>query len=333
VRGEKDGAGQHDHHESRHAKNGPAEQQATDSSLLAIHLHSSRVMIRPGKDKPSPQVSSSCGYVESSARWCYRKPVRPTARISREAGLFPAGRDAAGSRAHPGMLLASSSRLPSQAGDKGFTLLELLIAVAIVGMLAALITTNWPHLRLITQRSTALNNMRAIGAAFHMYAGEHDGGLPKRTTGAADRWPKILSDYLDDITVYASAGDASVDRYDRNKLLSNTRNNTSYIMNGYNDVGAYQNANVEVRITQITHPSQVILLGMPKAGSTHFYMDMLEGKNGNHIDVLNLELYDNGSNYLFADGSARFIKKSDYRHQLWLVNPDFVVPGDSTATP
>ncbi len=57
-------------------------------------------------------------------------------------------------------------------------------------------------------------------------------------------------------------------------------------------------------------------------------MDMLEGKKGNHVDVLNLELYDNGSNYLFADGSARFIKKADYSHRLWLVNPDFTVPGE-----
>lgn len=224
-------------------------------------------------------------------------------------------------------------RRPRRAGDHGFTLLELLVAIAIVGILAALITTSWPHLRLLTQRSTALNNMRAIGAAFHMYAGEHDGVLPKRTTGEVDRWPKILAAYLDDIKVYASVGDTTVDRFDRDKLLSNTRNNTSYIMNGYNDVGAYQNANVEVRISQITHPSQVILLGTPKAGSTHFYMDMLEGKNGNHIDVLNLELYDNGSNYLFADGSARFIKKSDYSHQMWLVNPDFVIPGESAPTP
>lgn len=227
----------------------------------------------------------------------------------------------------------SASRQPGQSGDKGFTLLELLIAVAIVGILAALIASNWPHLRLLTQRSTALNNMRAIGAAFHMFASEHDGALPKRTTGSADRWPQTLADYLDDIKVYASIGDTNVDRFDRDKLLSNTRNNTSYIMNGYNDVGAYQNSGVEVRISQITHPAQVILLGTPKAGSTHFYMDMLEGQNGNHIDVLNLELYDNGSNYLFADGSARFIKKSDYSHQMWLVNPDFVIPGESAPTP
>lgn len=212
--------------------------------------------------------------------------------------------------------------------EKGFTLIELLITVAIVGILAVLVVSNWPHLRLITQRSTALNNMRAIGVAFHMYANEHDGVLPQRTIGATDRWPKILSNYLDDIKVYAAVGDGNVNRFDKEQLLTNSRNNTSYIMNGYNDVGTLDNASVEVRITQISHPSQVILLGTPKAGSTHFYMDMLEGEHGNHVDVLNLELYDNGSNYLFADGSARFIKKSDYSHRLWLVNPDFTVPGE-----
>ncbi len=218
------------------------------------------------------------------------------------------------------------------AGIIGFTLVELLITISIVSMLAALVMVNWPHLRLMTQRSTALNNMRAIGAAFHLYATEHDGVLPQRTTGATDKWPRILADYLDDIKVYAAVGDGNVNRFDREQLLSNARNNTSYIMNGYNDVGAYKDAGVQVRITQISRPSQVILLGTPKAGSTHFYMDMLEGKRGNHIDVLDLGLYDKGSNYLFADGSARFIKKADYNHRLWLVNPDFVIPGEPTQT-
>ncbi len=94
-------------------------------------------------------------------------------------------------------------------------------------------------------------------------------------------------------------------------------------MNGYNDIGALTNPAAEVRLPQIEKPTQVILMGTPESGSTQYYMDML---HGNQINVLNLTLFGLGTDYLFADGSARFIKKEDYDPQMWLVNRDFQMP-------
>ncbi len=137
-------------------------------------------------------------------------------RILREGDRPPAEREAArkGTRG----LGASASRRE----DGGFTLIELLITIAIIGILAMLVASNWPHLRLMTQRSAALSNMRAIGVAFHLYAADHDSVLPQRTTGTSDRWPRLLSIYLDDIKVYAAAGDGNVNRFDKEQLLSNS---------------------------------------------------------------------------------------------------------------
>jgi len=212
---------------------------------------------------------------------------------------------------------------------QGFTLIELLVVITIIGILAVMITVNWGKMKTYSQRTATISNMRQIGVAFYTYAGENDARLPRRIAGATnvnDKWPKLLHEYLQDIRVYAAVGDQSNYIFRKTDPLSNERNYTSYIMNGYNDVGAFTNEAVEVRLTQLEKPASIILLGTPKNGSTHFYMDMLEGAHGNHSDVLNLELYGNGSCYLFADGSSRFITKDDYDHRLWLVNKEFAVP-------
>jgi prepilin-type processing-associated H-X9-DG protein len=81
-----------------------------------------------------------------------------------------------------------------------------------------------------------------------------------------------------------------------------------------------------VKITSVESPSRTLILGMPKPGSAHFFMDFLEPPHGNSKDVLNLKVHGDGSNYVFADGSARFIKEADYRDSLWLADKAYVIP-------
>jgi len=184
-----------------------------------------------------------------------------------------------------------------------------------------------PQWKLVSQRAASLSNMRQVGMGFQLYAGEHDYALPGRTTGTMDRWPRLLLPYLNnDPRVYAQPGDPNNYISRGVDPLYNQGNNTSYIMNGYNDAGALNDPSFVPRINLVQRPGQLILLGTPNGGSRHYYMDMLEGAVGNHISVLNLEAYNGGANYLFADGSARFLKKSDYDARMWLINSEFVVP-------
>jgi prepilin-type processing-associated H-X9-DG protein len=62
------------------------------------------------------------------------------------------------------------------------------------------------------------------------------------------------------------------------------------------------------------------------AGSRHFYMDFLEPPHGNSKDLLDFRAYDDGSNYLFVDGSSRFITEKDYRDELWLTDKSWEIP-------
>ena len=95
---------------------------------------------------------------------------------------------------------------------------------------------------------------------------------------------------------------------------------------GANGPGMLGRANMDVRMNRIERPASTLLLGTPKTGSIPFFMDFLEPPHGNNNDILNLHAYENGSNYVFADGSARFIKEADYRDTLWLVDKSYVIP-------
>lgn len=210
--------------------------------------------------------------------------------------------------------------------QRGFTIVELLAVVAVIAILAALLGLNFKSFREMGYRAACLSNLRQIGVAVQTFANEHDMQLPGRAMSTSDaKWPVVLAAYLQNPRVYSAPGRANSAMTTGHDPLSNLRNYTSFILNGFNDLGALDDPSLTVRLVALERPSSVILVGMPHPGSGHFYMDMLEGA-GNHNDVLDLTAYGSGSPYLFADGSARVLTKANYDHKLWLVNRDFPVP-------
>ena len=59
-----------------------------------------------------------------------------------------------------------------------FTLVELLVALAIVGIISALALAGFGIASASADRSKAMGNMRAIGSAIPAYAADHNGSLP-----------------------------------------------------------------------------------------------------------------------------------------------------------
>ncbi len=208
--------------------------------------------------------------------------------------------------------------------NSAFTLIELLAVIGVIAVLAALLFPALSKSVFLSKQCACLSNMRQLGIAFQLFSGDHDYELPGRvSTKGNDKWPRLLYDYTRTTKVFSAPGIEETQGEDLT-LLANSPNNTSFIMNGYNDLGAYDNPDFKIKLVSITYPSQTLLLGMPYAKDNNFYMDYAEN---NHSKVLNLKAYGQGSNYVFADGSARFIKEQDYNPLLWAVDKSYVVPG------
>jgi prepilin-type N-terminal cleavage/methylation domain-containing protein len=76
----------------------------------------------------------------------------------------------------------------ARSGSTGFTLVELLVTVAIIGILASLL---FPQVGKVMDRAAmaqSTNNLRQIGIAISGYVADNNGSLPNRKYGDPESW-------------------------------------------------------------------------------------------------------------------------------------------------
>lgn len=62
--------------------------------------------------------------------------------------------------------------------QRAFTLLELVMVIAIITILVSLLLPAFARARLKADRAKCVNNLKEIGMAFHLFANDHQGFLP-----------------------------------------------------------------------------------------------------------------------------------------------------------
>lgn len=101
---------------------------------------------------------------------------------------------------------------------RGFTLMEMLVVIGIIGVLAGLLMPVFARARESARRSKCISNMRQIGSAITMYADDWDGfiypavynegwkaPMGRYPTGSA--WPYAIGNYVRDTGVFRCPND------------------------------------------------------------------------------------------------------------------------------
>ena len=214
-----------------------------------------------------------------------------------------------------------------------FTLIELLVVIAIIAILAAMLLPALSRAKESGRRIACLNNLRQLGLAAQMYAGDSQGTYPPRSL--VNRWPNRFYDsYGKNLKILLCPSEMTPTNGTGINVADSAPR--SYLINGWNDYfndtltatefidymgGIYPNG---LKEQVIPHVSDTIILGEKSSVHVDFYMDLLEGQGNDFSGVLERGRHDgnSGANYAFTDGSSRYIKKYAvlYPLNLWCIS-------------
>jgi prepilin-type N-terminal cleavage/methylation domain-containing protein/prepilin-type processing-associated H-X9-DG protein len=242
-------------------------------------------------------------------------------------------------------------------GRRGFTLIEILVTVAIIAILAAILFPVFARARENARKAACMSNLKQIGLAMMQYTQDYDETYPTAwTTDTPSKiiyWYQVLDPYVKNKQVFIcpTAGkilksDGTVQHgggYGYN--MEGTACTVDYVTttpgigNGFGYRSGYGNwctpsGAGPLRLAEITEPSATIQITDPASNgsanngyaavgySSISSMPVLHGGQvGPFTGGASTPPIEGGGNYLFADGHVKFLTASRaYCSSLWNVD-------------
>lgn len=183
---------------------------------------------------------------------------------------------------------------------KAFTLIELLVVIAIINILAGMLLPSLTRAKEQARRAACLNNLRNIGQALAMYAGENDGFLPPEDgSPTEDRDLDLLfPSYLDNPTVFWCPSDpVKPTPFDPSRPIPKDISNASYAY-----LARIQTPGGTIQARRDSDPEFVHI------GSELVQTPPVAGDDGCGLGAMTIERpnHTGGGNLLYVDGRVRY---------------------------
>ncbi len=218
---------------------------------------------------------------------------------------------------------------------RGFTLFELLLVIATIGVLAAILLPALARARESARRASCLSNLAQLGTILHLYAAEHGGQLPW-SGGAGDascllgligeytREPWIFVCPSDAVPASGSWEDEDEDAEVKPPFRNAYWNGPESIRGSYDYVGAYAREPITLPPPTRALPRVPVMWdvtvsdseqgradGRPDDLQTSFAAYLAGGRQFMSPDSVTNHV-PTGGNVLWLDGSVQFLRLEDW---------------------